>query len=231
MVVDEVVGVASAGGAVATKGAGFFLPFGKWNLVVTLIVFSILLVQGSVLSVQQHSLFPLLDKAVFPLVAADSKISIEIDSLVFSTTPKPDAWYKMPFSKWFWEHALFWINIISLLWLTYFLFLVIFFLMRGLNSTSTFVAIILSVLVFFFLTSFCNLLAFEASRAGVVRDSNPLNVIKEDLAHSVPFNGIVKLGRYFLDKGYAQKLLENPVIKVFSNIDVNDFNTTNSSGV
>lgn len=230
-IVDESVGVVSSTGKVASKGAGLFLPFGKINLWTTIFVFSFLIIQGSVLSVQQHSLFPLISNTLFSVVASDSKISSLVDDFAQSTTPKPDSWFKYPFSKYFWEKILWGLNILGCLWFLYFFFLIIFSLMKMLNSTSVFVALILSFIIFVFVSGYANLLLFNASQAGMVRDVNPLNVIKSDLGHSVPFSGVVKLVRFFADKGYAQWLVDNPVVKVFSNVP-DAFNVTNNvSGV
>lgn len=218
--------------AVAVAGkAGFSLatPFGRINMWITLGALLFLVVYGSIQSVQEKSVYPLLDAVVFRTVGADHSLSQSLDALppiVTDVQPKflSGAW----FSYW-WAMFVLWLNILIAL---YFIFLIIFVLYKlfvGLNNTNPLMNVAYAIIVFGVLEVIVGLALYPTLLAGQVMPSDKMTILNDAFSHSYPFEGVVKLvsrivsGSLF-DKLYA--FIGSPIGNIVTNLPTTMINNT-----
>lgn len=112
-------------GALTTSsrvGSYFISPLGKINLVVTGIFFIILIINGINESVQEKSVYPLVDSTILTILSSDSKLSVQVDELESSSRPVWNGdFLNKGFPVWLWFWVKFWWFALANLWMLYFL--------------------------------------------------------------------------------------------------------------
>lgn len=206
----------------------FFTPFGRINLYITLAVLSFLVIYGSFQSVQQKSIYPLLDAVIFKTVGADHKISESLDSLdpilVSDHKPLSSEW----FSYW-WAMFLLWFGVLVSLWFIFIVLFALYKLFEGLNNTNPLMNVGYAVVLFAILQVVVGLALYPTLMAGKVMSNDKVAILNDAFSHSYPFEGVVKLvsrivsGGLF-DKAYAW--LNTPQGQLVSNVPTSYINSS-----
>lgn len=205
----SVEGVASVG---AKTGFKIIAP----TFWITLVIFSVLLIYGSVLAFEEHSIFPVFDKALFKIGGAEGHIGYLLDEFESSSSfSRPNHWYQILVSKWLWSYVLFFSEILSDLFFIWFWFVLWFVIIRAFYNASDVVNVIIAGLIAYLLMWNFNGVIYQASLAGHTLSDDKLSVMSDQFFHTIPGSNVVRLFVHVFNKELfikAGSFIENNVL-------------------
>jgi hypothetical protein len=223
-------------GAIRT-GSYFASPTGRINLIVTGIFLIFLILNGINESVEQKSVFPLVDNTVLRFLSSDSKLGVQVDELESTSRP---VWSGGLFSKafpiWLWFWVKFWWLAIANLWMLYFLCWVIYGFWSMTNDSLILRNIIFTVITFLLISFIVGMMVYNLNLSGKCLTDNKNKVFSGLMINSYPLHGTIKFFTHFLTGDLFHKVsdwVDTPTGRAISGINerVNIYNVSNSSAI
>ena len=202
------MGVEAGLRAGAIQTGGFFLsPLGRINLIVTGIFFIFLIITGAMQSVEQKSVYPLLDNTVFKIIGADTKLSNAVDLLESSERPRASSVLSREFPAvvWFWVKFVF--EVVSNLWFMYFFCWLIYGFWRAMNQESLIRNIVLTAVTFVLIALFVGMIMYHVSISGKCLVPEKGKVFNALMENSYPLHGTIKFFTHFINGNLANRVV------------------------
>lgn len=192
----------------ASKGAGFFIsPLGRVNLIVTAVVFLFLAFVGVSESFEQHSGYPFFEKALLPIIGADTSISIMVDDLNTNPTPSFDGYVSKSFPSYLWFWIKFWFVAICNLWFIYFFIWLLYGCWSLTNNSLMLRNVLLAVGSFILISLFIGMVMYNVRLSGICLPDSKSENFNHLLANSYPLNGVSKLVVRFVDRDLFNRIV------------------------
>lgn len=221
---------AGTAGAVMAKGAMTVgTPFGKINTTITVFVLMFLLIYGSVKSVEQRSVYPLMDSLIFKTVGADHKLSQSLDSLDPVLTEGSPKFLSTGWFSYWWQMFVLWFDVLVSLWFIWIVIYALYKLFGLINIESSAVNFLYAIATFGLLQLLVGLALYPTTLAGQTMPSDKVVILNDAFGHSYPFEGVVKLGSRIVrgdifDRVYA--FTQSDLGQIVTNVPTSTINTT-----
>lgn len=190
--------IGAAEGFAAETGGQQMMPFQRSVLWITLIFFLILALVGVIESFQQHSIYPLLDRTVLKVVAADHQLARQVESVVTHQTPAFTGLFQKSFPSYLWFWLKFYLNMIGNLYFIFFFIMLLYWGFRMLNQTSALKNILLAALTYLIITTLAGTLLYVADMNGRTMPVGRDTAIKHWWMSSYPLEGVSKTVMYYV---------------------------------
>jgi hypothetical protein len=185
----------------AMKGGGLLTPLGRTNLYITAVCFVFLIVAGIFESVDQKSVFPLIDRTLITTIGADSKVGEMVDTLESAPRPvHPTSITSKAFPVWLWFWCKWWFFLIVNFYLIYFFFWLLYILFKALNNESMIRNVLLAILTFTIISFIVGMMIYNMKLAGYCLPENKVQNFNSQVKNSYPFHGTVKFVHHFMTR-------------------------------
>lgn len=207
-------------GSVALKTTSWFVLPTLW---ISIFFLCCMIVYDGYRCVESHSGSPLVEGTLFSVVSSDHKISYLIDSQNFDDSYISIRQSFKGFFNWLFERAWFWIQTFSYIWWIYIFGLLLYYLINfiGGDMMPMFNKILFVVLVFAILQFGVGLLHYSYVNNGVLCQGSPSECLSIQLSHSIPFEGVFKLGNVLINRelfNNVHHLSQNKYVAIVSGV-------------
>lgn len=203
----------------AKSGGNLFFgnPFNKWALIITAIFFLIFATIGTMESFQQKSVYPLIDRTIFKVMASDSQLGQSIDVIESQERPTFDGFFAKSFPPYLWFWLKFWLDVIGNLYFIVFFIWLLYMFFNSLNNSELLLNIGKAILSFCFIQVIFGLLIFGMNinnnydsityeNSNYVKVPAKLDYFNDAIKYSYPFHGAIKFFHHWINGDLYYKI-------------------------